>query len=130
MDKATFTAEATTRPKRLTFKLLLLRFQDENDIHFVYSPHLDLSGYGYSYQEAQTSFEHMLSEFLDYTSKKGTLALLLKELGWKIKGSLKHPSQIAIPSLWNLPKQDYLKEIFDKYPISTTHQEVKFPAFA
>ena len=27
-------------------QLLLFHFTDENNVHFIYSPHLDLTGYG------------------------------------------------------------------------------------
>lgn len=66
-------------------KLLLISFIDENGIYIVYSPHLDLSGYGKNEKEAQESFDINLEEFIDYTIKKKTLSNVLKKLGWQVK---------------------------------------------
>ncbi len=43
--------EGKYRDKAATVKvrLLLFHFQDENRTHFIYSPHLDLTGYGMVY---------------------------------------------------------------------------------
>lgn len=36
--------------------LLLIHFKDESNIHFIYSPHLDLTGYGHSLKDSKKSF--------------------------------------------------------------------------
>jgi hypothetical protein len=54
-------------------RILLFHFKDMHGVHFIYSPHLDLTGYGYSHEEAKQSFEVVLKGFIDYTIKKGTL---------------------------------------------------------
>ena len=64
--------------------VIVLLFQEDN-AHIAYSPALDLSGYGYSDEEAKSSFEIVLKNFLDVTTKKGTLFSELKRLGWKVK---------------------------------------------
>ena len=69
---------------QVTAKLLLLYFQDENKVHFIYSPHLDLSGYGNTVEKAKQSFEIAFEDLMDYTISKGTLVALLEELGWQI----------------------------------------------
>ena len=51
-------------------KLLIVQFKDEKDITIMYSPHLDLSGYGHSPREARKSFEIALEDLIDYTLKK------------------------------------------------------------
>ena len=80
-------------------RLLLVHFQDENKIHFIYSPHLDLTGYGNDLSEAKSSFEIVFGDFVDYTMKKKTIAKVLTGLGWELKGSEKRPKKILAPSI-------------------------------
>jgi len=112
-------------------KLLLVHFKDENNVHFIYSPHLDLTGYGKNLREAKKSFEIVFEDFIDYTLKKKTLGKVLTNLGWELKGSLKKPRKILAPSITSVIKEnDYVSEIFDKYPVNTYHKEVGIPALA
>lgn len=112
-------------------KLLIVHFIDENDVHIVYSPHLDLSGYGNNLNEAKESFKISLEDFVDYTLKKKTLGSVLSKLGWELKGTMKKPKKVLAPSITSVIKDnDYVSEIFDKYPVDTYHQNVGIPAFA
>jgi hypothetical protein len=70
--------------------LSLVEFNEE-DVVIVYSPALDLSGYGYTKEEAKNSFTESLHEFFRYTHNKNTLDQVLKDLGWSIKGTKKNP---------------------------------------
>lgn len=70
--------------------LSLIQFQ-EDEVTIIYSPALDLSGYGYSEEEAKNSFSEALHEFFRYTNTKKTLDTVLKDLGWSIHGSKKKP---------------------------------------
>ena len=112
-------------------KLLLIHFEDENNVQFVYSPHLDLTGYGDSLTSAKNSFEIALEDFVDYTLKKKTIGKVLSGLGWEIKGTSKKPKKVLAPSITSVIKDnEYVSEIFDKYSTNTYHQEVGLPAFA
>jgi len=112
-------------------KLILFHFKDENGIHFVYSPHLDLTGYGKNITEAKKSFEIMFEDFVDYTLKKKTLGKVLSDLGWNIKGNIKKPKKVLAPSITSvIGKNEYVSELFDKYNVNTYHKEVGLPAFA
>ena len=111
--------------------LLLIHFKDESNIHFIYSPHLDITGYGQSLKDAKKSFEIVFEDFVDYTLKKKTLGKILTKLGWELKGTLKRPRKVLAPSITSIISQnDYISEIFDKYPVNTFHQEVGMPVFA
>lgn len=70
--------------------LSLVEFEEDN-VTIIYSPALDLSGYGYSQLEAKQSFSEALHEFFRYTNNKKTLEKVLIELGWAIRGSKKKP---------------------------------------
>lgn len=112
-------------------KLLLIHFEDENNIQFICSPHLDLTGYGDSLSNAKSSFEIALEDFVDYTLKKKTIGKVLSGLGWEIKGSRKKPKKVIAPSITTVIKDnEYVSEIFDKYSTNTFHQEIGLPAFA
>lgn len=63
-------------------RLDLLIFKEKN-IHFVYAPALDLSGYGTTKKEAESSFLITLKAFLEFTTEKNTLEGELLKLGWK-----------------------------------------------
>ncbi len=107
--------------------LILIHFIDENDNHIIYSPHLDLSGYGKTKEEAKQSFEINFNEFIDYTLKKKTLGNLLQKLGWQVKGSSKKPKKVITPSMKTILDKSYVSEIFDKYQTETFHEEVPIP---
>ena len=110
--------------------LLLFHFEDENRIHFIYSPHLDLTGYGNDIAEAKDSFAVVFEDFVDYTLKKKTLSKVLIGLGWAVKGSVKNQKKVLAPSIISVIKNnEYVSEIFDKYPVNTYHQEVGLPSF-
>lgn len=111
-------------------RLLLFHFKDENNIHFIYSPHLDLTGYADNFEGARKSFEIVFEDFVDYTLKKKTLGKVLKDLGWELKGTSRKPKKVLAPAITSLIKDnEYVSEIFDKYPVNTYHQEVGLPAF-
>jgi hypothetical protein len=109
-------------------KLLIIQFKDENKIHFVYSPHLDLTGYGNNLIEARKSFEIVFEDFIDYTIKKKTIGKILTDLGWDLKNTGKKQKKVIAPSITSvIHDNDYVSEIFDKYKVRTYHQEVGLP---
>ena len=131
MSKYIFEGGFANKDSVVKVKLLLVHFCDEDGIHFIYSPHLDLTGYGADAEEAKRSFEIVLEDFIDYTLKKKTLGKVLKDLGWELKGSLKNPKKVLAPSITTvIGNNEYVAEIFDKYPVSTYHEEVELPLSA
>lgn len=126
-----FKGDFKNKSSYLEVKLLLIHFKDENKVQFIYSPHLDLTGYGHSLIEARKSFEIALEDFIDYTIKKKTIGKVLKDLGWDIKGREKKPKKILAPSITSIiGNNDYVSEIFDNYSTNTFHEEIGIPAFA
>lgn len=103
-----------------------LIFFEEEGKHFVYTPALDITGYGNSEDEAKNSFEETLKEFLRYTSNKDTLKKELKKLGWKVTPKVK----IKAPSLVDMiNNNEYLAEIFEEKQYRKVNQTVQLPAF-
>ncbi len=130
MAKFLFEGKIKTDSSRVVVKLFLIHFEDENKVHFVYSPHLDLTGYGNNLEEAKNSFEISLEDFIDYTVKKKTIGKVLADLGWEVKGSSRKPKKLLAPSITSVIRDNnYVSEIFDKYPANTFHEEVGLPVF-
>jgi hypothetical protein len=130
MGQYIFEGKFQNKLERVKVKLLLFHFKDENNIHFIYSPHLDLTGYADNLEEARKSFEIVFEDFVDYTLKKKTLGKVLTDLGWEIKGSARKPKKVLAPAIMSVIKDnEYVSEIFDKYSVNTYHQEVGLPAF-
>jgi len=130
MAKYLFEGKIKTDSSKVAVRLLLFHFEDENKVHFVYSPHLDLTGYGNSLEEAKKSFEISLEDFIDYTVKKKTIGKVLTDLGWELKGKSRMPKKVIAPSITSvISENEYVSEIFDKYPVNTFHKEVGLPVF-
>lgn len=130
MAQYIFKGKYQNKSATVKVQLLLIHFKDENNVHFVYSPHLDLTGYGTDQDEARKSFEIVFEDFVDYTLAKKTLGKVLADLGWELKGTAKKPKKLLAPSITSVIKDnEYVSEIFDKYPVNTYHQEVGLPVF-
>lgn len=105
--------------------LSLVEFEEDN-VTIIYSPALDLSGYGYNHSEAKSSFSESLHEFFRYTNNKNTLDKVLKDLGWNVSGSKKKPK-------FNPPKDSELvvlnpmySEIVNNKSYKVSREDVEF----
>ncbi len=70
---------------RIKGTLSIIQFKEGKNI-ILYSPSLEITGYGATETDAKKSFEVTLQEFLRYTIKKKTLRKELERLGWTFKG--------------------------------------------
>ncbi len=105
-------------------------FEEEN-IFYCYCPALDLYGYGKQENEAKTSFETNLAEFLKYANNKKTLTKELKRLGWIVKVAKKSPQFIAPEFADLVSRNEDLNRIMTDIPNVQKHsQHVRIPAFA
>ncbi|WP_250631473.1 hypothetical protein [Rhodoflexus caldus] len=68
--------------RKIKVSLPVVEFKEDN-IYFVYSPALDLTGYDRTLKGARRSFEETLNYFLEYTLENQTLEKELKRL-WNI----------------------------------------------
>jgi hypothetical protein len=110
--------------KRINVKLSLIEFE-EDGLYFIYSPALDLTGYGKTEKEAKQSYNLAIEEFLKYTTHKETILQELERLGWTIskKKKLSAPSLSAL-----LQSRSYLDEIFTEKNFRKTDETVSIPA--
>jgi hypothetical protein len=127
MSSLGFTGSYSGKDRKYLVRLSLLKFK-EDGIVFIYSPSLDLTGYGKDGRSAKRSFEIGMEEFVHYTTNKGTLEKELKRLGWKLGGSKRKPKyeQPFLDELFS--KRPYLGEIFRDKEFHRYEEEVAFPA--
>ncbi len=83
--------------RNINVKVPVLSFKEDNT-HIIFCPALDLSGSGNTQAEAKESFTIAVSEYLNYTTHKGTLWADLKKLGWTIQKN-KKSQQLLLPCL-------------------------------
>ena len=107
-------------------QLTLILFEEDSEF-FVYTPSLDLSGYGESEDEARKSFAETLDAFLQYTANKKTLPKVLTRLGWNVKSRKRIKSPALVDMVNN---NEYLAEIFEEKQYKKVHETVKMPVFA
>jgi len=112
-------------PYNIKISISLLSFK-ENDNYIIYSPALDLSGYGKNLEEAKGSFSEALNEFCRYTINKGTFSEVLKDLGWNIKK--KKNTIYQQPYLDDMLRNNkYLSNIVRQKEFNRFNQEVNIP---
>lgn len=110
-------------------QIIIISFK-EDDTYIVYSPQLEITGYGNSEKEAQESFEICLSEFFDYTTKKKTIVEELVHLGWELKkGTEKHPKKVNAPTWVDLfRKNPAFSDLMNSKETRTSQRSVAIPA--
>lgn len=101
----------------------IIEYQEE-DIFYVYSPALDLIGYGQNDQEARQSWEVILEEYLDYALNKKTLIKDLQSRGWVVKGK----KQFKPPTFsWMLQHNEQLTDMYNKHNFHKTSRPISVP---
>lgn len=110
--KAEYTGVFNNKPGvTIKLDLELLRWE-EDGIHYILSPVLDLTGYGYSVEEAKASFETILEEYIRYTHNKKTFFDDLEAHGWAVN---RKKIRLVAPQLSELLEDnEELKEILAK----------------
>ena len=114
--------------ENITVKVPVLLFKEDN-AQIIYCPALDLSGSGNTESEARESFAITVSEYLIYTTHKGTLWTDLRKLGWTIKKNKKKPVSPPLMSEL-LENNEEFSRIFDNYPYKKFDTGVSLPAYA
>jgi hypothetical protein len=121
---AKITAHYGDSRKRIEVRVTVIEFHEDN-LYFIYSPTLDITGYGKTKREAAQSYSETLEEFVRYTVNKGTVFQELKRLGWVVKSK----ENIKAPSMADLVKtRSYLNEIFTNKQFRKRDEMVIIPA--
>jgi hypothetical protein len=118
----------SNKKRGITVNVPVLSFKEDN-AHIIYCPALDLSGSGNTLSEARESFVTVVTEYLDYTTHKGTLWTDLKKLGWTIQKNKKKPATPP-PMSELLESNDEFSRIFDNYSYKKFDTGVSLPAYA
>ncbi len=114
-----------TNSEKYHIGLSLIEFI-EDDVTIVYSPALDLSGYGNNEIEAKQSFSEAIDEFFRFTTEKSTFDKVLTNLGWTINGS-KHNLEFNPPKDSDLVASNSLyNEIVNNKSYKVSRQELEF----
>lgn len=111
----------------VSVKLSLFTFIEDN-VHVVYSPALDLYGYGNDEHEARHSFETALGEYVKYTNNKKTIEKDLKKYGWKIDKQNKILNSPDVVTM--LETNESFRNIVNNRPFKKFDLNVQIPAFA
>lgn len=98
MDKKRANAKYSDGRQNVEFSVSIFLWE-ENSVFYVYSPALDLTGYGLTKDEARESFETVLEEFIKYTHNKKTIFKELENLGWAVN---KRRKRIVSPDFEDL----------------------------
>lgn len=92
----------------------------------MYSPALDLYGYGNDLEEAKKSFHFAVEEFLRYTLENQTIFKELKKCGWKMRNN-----RIHAPNFDQIVKKNKMvSELLSRPGLDREFEEIKIPAFA
>ena len=130
-EKLNFKGSFQDRNNTTHSVLLSLYSFEENGVQIIYSPALDISGYGNNAKQAKSSFEITLAEFVKYTTNKGTLFTELKKLGWQVPRKNAADKNFSAPRLEKqLTTNDYLADIFNSKEFTKTNKRVELPVAA
>jgi len=111
----------------INVELALISFVEDN-IHYIYSPALDLYGYDDNDEGAKESFRIALHDFLSYTTAKKTLHKELLKLGWELKGT-KNRTKYVVPQLGALlEKNKSFKKIVNNNNFTKFQEPIALPA--
>jgi hypothetical protein len=103
---------------RIQFSLSVYTWQQDG-VFFVYSPTLDVVGYGNTQIEAENSFSVTLEEFNRYVTNKGTVYDELENLGWLVNRKKKKFTQPDFEDIKN-DNEDFMDII--KSGIASRHE--------
>jgi len=130
MAKIKFSAKLKNPKGTVDTHLTLLSFV-EDDIHYLYSPELDIYGYGQSENQARDSFTTTFKETMSYMVNKTTLTEELKSLGWTVKKN-KKGGLLYTPPLFShlIEEKEEVRNIVNTKAYTKYNHAVQLPAVA
>jgi hypothetical protein len=129
MAKVNFSAKLKNPKAIVDTHLSLLSFV-ENDIHYLYSPELDIYGYGQNETQARDSFTITFKETISYMVNKSTLTEELRSLGWTVKKNKKEV--LYTPPLFShlIKENEEVRNIVNTKVYTKYNHAVQLPAVA
>jgi len=129
MAKVNFAAKLKNSKAIVDTHLSLLSFV-ENDIHYLYSPELDIYGYGQNETQARDSFTTTFKATISYMVNKRTLTEELKTLGWTVKKNKK--GVLYTPPLFSnlIEENEEVRNIVNTKVYTKYNHAVQLPAVA
>lgn len=92
----------------------------------AYCPALDLSGYGETEEQAKSSFEEVMKQYIKYGISHGTLFRDMKKYGWNIANN-KASSPLTIKMI---KKNDILRDIVENKDYCKYSESISIPIMA
>lgn len=124
MKALTYQAEFTDGTE---VRLALLSYIEDN-VYVIYSPALDLYGYGNDEGEARESFSVSLTEYINYTAAENTLSADLRRLGWGVNET---SHTVTMPNWVELLQANpHLNDVVTNRPFKKFDHPARIPAFA
>jgi len=109
MDKKRANAKYSDGKKNVEVNVSIFLW-DEDSVFYVYSPALDITGYGLNKEEARESFETTLHEFILYTQNKKIIFKELENLGWAVN---KRKKRVISPEFEDmLSENEHFKHLY------------------
>ena len=100
----------------------LIEFQ-EDGLYYMYTPALDLIGYGRTKEEAKKSWDIVMQEYFKYTMNKKTFIEDLENHGWSISKKHLNPPSFT----WLIQNNEQVSEVVNKHNYYKTTRPVKMP---
>ncbi|MBU0488619.1 MAG: hypothetical protein KKD31_11785 [Bacteroidetes bacterium] len=127
-NKGLFTGEWSSDTHTVRISLPLIFFLEDN-ANIVFCPALDISAAGLNEQDALQAFRESISEYLLYTTRKGTLAKDLAAYGWKVKKS--RTRKMTPPDMsYLLQHNDEFNRVFNTCNYRKENHTLELPAIA
>ena len=117
-----FLGKFLTKNKSVEVKVDLIEYEEDN-IHYVYSPALDLVGYGESPVTARESWQVVLAEYFKYALNKNTLEEDLRSRGWVTQKKNYKPPTFD----WLLRNNSDLSDVFNKHDFQKVSRPISVP---
>ncbi len=112
-----------TQRKTVEIKVDIIEY-DEEEIYYIYSPALDLIGYGDTLPAARESWELVLAEYVQYALNKKTLFKDLESRGWQVKKK----NFVQPPTFsWLLENYEGLSDIYNRHDFKKTTRPITMP---
>lgn len=99
-------------------ELLLIEFKDEEKINYVYSPQLDVTGYGYDEKEAMDHFISSVIYVIDHSIVNHSIEKVLKRM--KVEDR-------SVMGVKFMLCSKHVCEIISKYSCFLSFKEISLP---